>query len=90
MFRIKFYKLRTYSGSANSTDFLFLKCLFITSHTLHLTLFTSTLFRIFFEFLFLNLYLGALFYKKIKEKKICENLALGDRCIIKKMISEKM
>ena len=49
--------------------FFFFKCPIVTSHTLDLTLFTSTLFRISFEFLFLNLYLGALFYKKIKEKK---------------------
>ena len=50
--------------------------------------------------MFLNLYLGALFYKKKKKKlnekifienhkKIWETVILTDRCIIKKMISKK-
>ena len=99
MFPTMFYKL----FNANSTVFLFffvfLKCLFVFSDTLHFTLFTtnSTLFRSSF-FLFLILYLGALFYKKKKKKKIFienhkkiwEIVVLTYKCIIKKMISKKM
>ena len=52
---------------------LFFKYLFVPSHTLRVTLFTSTstLFRS--SFLFLILYLGALFYKKRKREKNIEN-----------------
>ena len=49
--------------------FFFLKCHFVTSQTLRFMLFTSTWFRVPLEFLFLNWYLGALFYTKIKGKK---------------------
>ena len=76
------------------------KCLFVLSHTLHVTLFTttSTLFRS--SFLFLILYLGALFYKKRKKEKNIENqkkkkkiwkiVVLTDRCKIKKWLAKKM
>ena len=61
-------------------------------------LFASTLLRTSFEVLYLNLYLGALFYKKIKynknmfienHKKIWEIVILIDKYIIKKMTSRK-
>ena len=89
MFPIMFYKLRTCSDNAKSTE-----CLLVTSHTLHFPLLASTLIATSLEFLFLNLYLGVLFYKKRKEKKkifienhkkIWEILILTDRCTIKKM-----
>ena len=79
------------------------KCLFVTSHTLHFTLFTfaSTLFRSsfsVFNFVFRHSFLQR---KKRKEKKrkkylqkiikkILEIVVLTDRCIIKKMITKKM
>ena len=52
-----------------SADFLF-KWETLTSHILLFMLFDSTLSRISFEILFLNLYLGALFYKKNEIKNI--------------------
>ena len=65
------YKFWICSDNANSTDFLFFieslyYFLYSSLQVVHLAIF----FTISFEFLFLNLYLGALFYKKIKEKKI--------------------
>ena len=44
-FLVIFCKLWKCSDNTVSTDFLFFKCLFVTSHTLHFTMFTSTWFR---------------------------------------------
>ena len=82
MFPIMFHKL----FNANSTVFLFFsffKCLFVTSYTLHLTLFTSTLLYSEVLFLLLFFYLGALFYKKKKRKKYLQKIIknMGNRSI---------
>ena len=68
MFPVMFYKLRTWSDNVKSVNFLS-KCLLVTCDTVHFMLFASTLFIISFEVLFLNMNLGALFYKKIKWNK---------------------
>ena len=76
----------------------FFQCLFVTSHTLHFTLFTSTstFFRSYFSVF--NFVVFNFFTKKRKEKKkifienqkkIWEIVVLTDRCIIKKIISKK-
>ena len=78
--------------------------LLLPIHTLHFTLFTSTLLIISFEVLFLNLYLGTLSYKKKKKiyiyiyknifienhEKTWEIVMLTNRCIIKKRLAKKV
>ena len=76
------------------------KCLFVSSHTLHFKLFTSTstLFKSSFSafnFVFRCSFLKTTKRKEKKKiyienhKKIWEIVVLTDRCIIKKMISKK-
>ena len=89
-----------FSQNTSGDCFCFFKRLFVTSHTLHFTLFasTSTLFRSYFSvfnFVVFNFFTK----KKRKEKKkifienhkkIWEIVVLTDRCIIKKWLAKKM
>ena len=96
MFPIMFYKVLTQIAPSFFFS-VFFKCLFITSRTLHFTLLPPPLLYSEVLFLFLILYLGALFLQIKKEKKkifienhkkIWEIVVLTDRCI-NKMISKK-
>ena len=51
-----------------------LKCLFVTSHTLHFTLFASTLLRISFAILFLTLFSSYFVFSYLQKYKIKKNI----------------